>query len=95
MVDTLAALGYIDVGWDVDPRDWAGVRSATLERRIVRGAVERGDGAVLLLHSWPAATTLAVPTAARQLRDLGAELVRVDALDAVPGRRSAAAVAMP
>jgi peptidoglycan/xylan/chitin deacetylase (PgdA/CDA1 family) len=95
VVDTLAALGYVDVGWDVDPRDWAGARSATLERRIVQGAVERGDGAVVLLHSWPTATALAVPAAARRLRDLGAELVRIDALETLPGRRSAAAVATP
>jgi peptidoglycan/xylan/chitin deacetylase (PgdA/CDA1 family) len=95
VVDTLAMLGYIDIGWDVDPRDWAGARSATIERRIVRGAVERGDGAVVLLHSWPAATALALPAAARQLRDLGAEFVRIDALDTVPGRRSTATVAMP
>ena len=39
--------------------------------------------------------SLAAPAVARRLRGLGAELVRIDALGSVPGRRSAAAVAMP
>ena len=51
--------------------------SAILPLRI-RG---RGDGAVVLLHTWPVATLEAMPAIARELRASGAELIRLDQLD--------------
>ncbi len=59
-----------------------------LERRVVRGARVYGDGAVVLLHGWPVVTAGALPGIVHALRDAGAALARIDALDAVPGRRS-------
>jgi len=87
VVRALADAGYTDVGWTVDSRDWTGVAAPRLEDDVVRGAVAAGDGAVVLLHGWPAATPLALPGIVARLRDAGAELVRVDALPVLPGRR--------
>ncbi len=86
VIDALAALGYRDVGWNVDGRDWAGGSAPALERRVVRATLAHGDGAVVLLHGWPTITARALPAIVRALRGAGAVLVRVDALDAVPGR---------
>jgi peptidoglycan/xylan/chitin deacetylase (PgdA/CDA1 family) len=90
VADGLAALGYVDVGWHVDGRDWAGGSPARLEDRVVRGVVAHGDGAVVLLHGWPMGTPIALPGIVGRLRDAGATFVRLDSLDAVPGRRSTA-----
>jgi peptidoglycan/xylan/chitin deacetylase (PgdA/CDA1 family) len=69
----LAALdraGYRDHHWDVEPAD--------LERLVVSGALAHGDGAVVLLHSWPPATIAALPAIVTGLRDGGARLVGLD-----------------
>lgn len=83
----LASIGYLDVAWHVDSNDWAGGSARRLEGRIVRGTLARGDGAVILVHGWPAATPDAVRASVVRLRDAGAEFVRVDALPDVPGLR--------
>jgi peptidoglycan-N-acetylglucosamine deacetylase len=61
----LAALeraGYRNHHWDVEPDDWRPERTPIdLERLVVEGALEHGDGAVVLLHSWPPATIAALP----------------------------------
>lgn len=75
----LERLGYRHHGWDVDPRDWhpqatpRGVASAVLD-----GVAQHGDGAVVLLHSWPSATVRALPDVIAGLRGQGADLVRLD-----------------
>ena len=84
--------GYVDVGWDVDGRDWAGGSAARLESRLVRQTLAHGDGAVVLLHGWPSATPVALGSTIRRLRDRGATFVRIDALGGLPGRRVARAV---
>lgn len=93
VVDRLAAAGYVDVGWDVDGRDWAGGSPTRLEGRLVRGTIEHGDGAVVLLHGWPSATPVALGRTIARLRDAGATFVTIDALAVVPGRRSELPVA--
>ncbi len=93
VIEGLDALGYRDVGWHVDGRDWAGGSVRALERRVVRGALAIGDGAVVLLHGWPVITAGALPGIVHALRDAGATFARIDALDAVPGRRSDAPAA--
>ena len=65
VIDGLAALGYRDVGWHVDGRDWAGGSPRALERRVVRGVRAHGDGAVVLLHGWPTITAGALPAIVR------------------------------
>jgi peptidoglycan/xylan/chitin deacetylase (PgdA/CDA1 family) len=93
VVDRLDAIGYVDVGWHVDGRDWAGGGAVRLEARLVRGTIAHGDGAVVLVHGWPRVTPVALRGAIGQLRDRGAAFVGIDALDVLPGRRSTAMAA--
>jgi peptidoglycan-N-acetylglucosamine deacetylase len=79
VIDRLAAAGYVDVGWDVDGRDWAGGSPGRIEGRLVRGTLAHGDGAIVLLHGWPNATPVALEGAIRRLHDEGAVFVTVDA----------------
>ena len=96
VADGLAAIGYVDVGWHVDGRDWAGGSAGRLEERVVDATVAHGDGAVILLHGWPRQTPVALPGIVRRLRERGAVFVGIDRLDDLPGRRSAgASVAAP
>ncbi len=60
-MDALAAVGYVDVGWHVDGRDWAGGSAARLEERVVDETIAHGDGAVVLLHGWPRQTPRGAP----------------------------------
>jgi peptidoglycan/xylan/chitin deacetylase (PgdA/CDA1 family) len=77
----LARLGYREIRWDVGGDDWHASRSGQgLARDLVAGAVERGDGAVVLLHPWTRATGLGLGRLIGGLRDAGASFVRVDAL---------------
>lgn len=78
----LAELGYRNVGWDVDGHDWDVGDVAELEERVVRETLAHGDGAVVLMHGWPARTAEALPAIVAQLRDAGARFVAVDALEA-------------
>jgi peptidoglycan/xylan/chitin deacetylase (PgdA/CDA1 family) len=48
---------YRHVGWDVVGEDWEPGRTADdLVRDVIAGVRAAGDGAVVLLHAWPAAT---------------------------------------
>jgi peptidoglycan-N-acetylglucosamine deacetylase len=81
----LDELGYRNVFYQVVVEDWEPWRTGQdVERDAVRGAVEHGDGAVVLLHSWPAPTADAVPGIIRGLREAGADLVGIDGLEALP-----------
>ncbi len=84
VVRRLAALGYRDVAWDVDSRDWANSQPRRVVERVVRGVCDRGDGAVVLLHAWPTTTLAALPAIVARLRREGAAFVRLDALDRLP-----------
>jgi peptidoglycan/xylan/chitin deacetylase (PgdA/CDA1 family) len=86
LVDRLAALGYRHVGWDVEPKEWR--TRATIEdvaTTIHRGARERGDGAIVLLHTWPRTVAGALRRAIPQLLSAGAMFVRIDQLDLPAG----------
>jgi peptidoglycan/xylan/chitin deacetylase (PgdA/CDA1 family) len=75
------AAGYRHVGWHVAGVDWPIERSgADVEQAVVDGALNHGDGCVVLLHTWPDRTEGALPGMVRRLREAGAELVRVDEL---------------
>jgi peptidoglycan-N-acetylglucosamine deacetylase len=53
---------YRPVGWDVVAEDWEpGRTAADLVRDVVGGVRAAGDGAVVLLHAWPASTLEALP----------------------------------
>jgi peptidoglycan/xylan/chitin deacetylase (PgdA/CDA1 family) len=89
----LDPLGYQDVGWDVDAKDWQVSSPGRLASSVAKRTVQRGDGAVLLFHGWPRITPLALPDVISRLRDAGATFVPVDELPGIPGlTREAAAV---
>lgn len=82
----LAALGYApSVRWDVDGLDWDAMDAAEVEERVVTGTLRHGDGAVVLLHSWPAPTLGALPGIIRRLRAAGATFVSIDAFSELRG----------
>jgi peptidoglycan/xylan/chitin deacetylase (PgdA/CDA1 family) len=81
----LADLGYEAVGWNVTSEDWEPERSAAdIVRIVVDGAARRGDGAVVLQHTWPDQTLAAIGDIVRRLRDAGGSFVTVDAFDELP-----------
>lgn len=86
VLNGLARLGYRNVGWHVDSRDWASHGADTVARRVIAGALEHGDGAVVLMHGWPWPTPLALPGLIAALRDEGARFVTVDQLPDLPVR---------
>jgi peptidoglycan-N-acetylglucosamine deacetylase len=61
---------YVAVGWDVVAEDWEPSRSEDdLVRDVTAGVRAIGDGAIVLLHTWPARTAAALPALVRGLRD--------------------------
>jgi peptidoglycan-N-acetylglucosamine deacetylase len=77
--EALERRGYRHRHWDVDPEDWRPGRTpGEVADDVVAGAVEHGDGAVVLLHTWPAATAAALPAIMEGLRAAGARPVRLD-----------------
>ncbi len=75
----LSGAGYTDHHWDIDPNDWD---PETTERllvdRVVEGVRAHGDGAVVLMHAWPAVTVRALPALLDALRGMGATPVTLD-----------------
>ena len=86
VLDQLRRLGYRNVGWNVDSRDWASRGAKGVARRVIDGVVHHGDGAIVLMHGWPAPNPVALARIVDGLRDRGATFVTVDALDALPSR---------
>jgi peptidoglycan/xylan/chitin deacetylase (PgdA/CDA1 family) len=46
--------------------------------------VDHGDGAIVLLHTWPGPTREALPAILEGLREAGVRFVTVDELEGVP-----------
>jgi peptidoglycan/xylan/chitin deacetylase (PgdA/CDA1 family) len=77
--------GYRHVGWHVAAEDWEPHRDGRMiEDDVVREVTAHGDGAVVLLHTWPRGTIDAAGGIVSRLRDAGWSFVRVDELDEVP-----------
>jgi peptidoglycan/xylan/chitin deacetylase (PgdA/CDA1 family) len=77
----IRAAGYRHAGWHVAGVDWEPQRTARdVAATVLRGAVEHGDGAVVLLHSWPDQAVGALPAVVQGLRARGAALVGLDEL---------------
>jgi peptidoglycan-N-acetylglucosamine deacetylase len=75
----LAAMGYRNVHWDVLADDWENEATGPdVEEAVVRGCLQHGDGAVVLLHAWPGPTLAALPGVVSRLRAEGATFVRID-----------------
>ena len=83
----VARAGYRHVGWNVSADDWEPAHDGTIVADgVVNGAIAQGDGAVVLLHTWPTATLAALDPILARLADAGAELCRIDELpDVVAG----------
>jgi peptidoglycan/xylan/chitin deacetylase (PgdA/CDA1 family) len=86
IVNRLPALGYRHVGWDVEVYEWEPGRTV---RDVVMGAIDgvhgRGDGAIVLLHTWPDPVAAALAGIVGNLRNEGARFVGLDELDLVEG----------
>jgi peptidoglycan-N-acetylglucosamine deacetylase len=80
----IAAAGYRHVGWHVEVEDWEPARTPeAIAADAVAGIRRHGDGAVLLLHTWPGGTFEALPRVLEDLHE-GSRFVTVDALEEVP-----------
>lgn len=85
VLEALAELGYRNVHWHVEVQDWEPRCTAEeLTRRVLRGLREHGDGAVVLLHTWPEPTAEALPALLAELAGAGGRLARIDELEALP-----------
>ncbi len=83
VVGALERAGYRDQHWDVDPCDWRPDNSPERVRQeVLDGARAHGDGAVVLLHTWPPATGEALPAILHQLAAGGPRPVRLDEMAA-------------
>jgi peptidoglycan/xylan/chitin deacetylase (PgdA/CDA1 family) len=81
----ISAAGYRHVGWHLDTQDWREtLTSEELERSIRDGVRDAGDGAVVLLHGWPAATPRAVERVLVAASTDGVRYVRIDELGVPP-----------
>ncbi len=79
VIDALASKGYRNIHWDVAVEDWDGDKlAASVENDVVDGVLRHGDGAVVLLHTWPAPTAEALPAILDRLAAAGARFVTVD-----------------
>jgi peptidoglycan/xylan/chitin deacetylase (PgdA/CDA1 family) len=84
VLGALRTAGYHrHVGWTVEGYDWEPDRPVEeLVGAIADGLLARQDG-IALLHTWPDRTEAAIPGIVDRLRDAGATLVTVDALETV------------
>ena len=81
----IAAAGYRDVHWDVELEDWEPHRTGdAIAVDCLDGVRTRGDGAVVLLHTWPGGTGEAVAPIVTGLRALGATFATLDELETLP-----------
>lgn len=85
VLGVLTELGYRDVGWHVELQDWEPWRAGRdISEDTVREATAYGDGAVVLLHTWPGGTADAVPGIVADLIAGGATFVGIDELEGLP-----------
>jgi peptidoglycan/xylan/chitin deacetylase (PgdA/CDA1 family) len=80
IVSLLDELGYRNVHWTVEPKEWTpGVTWRWIEDRVVEECSRRRES-IVLLHTWPDPTVEALPGIVRRLRAAGAELITVPEL---------------
>ena len=85
VLDVLTELGYRNVHWDVELEDWEATRTGeAITEDALRGVDAHGDGAVVLLHTWPGGTGEAVAPMIEGLRARGATFVAIDQLEELP-----------
>ena len=82
VLDGLTALGYRNIHWDIELEDWEPWRTGpAIVADAVSGVQAHGDGAVILLHTWPAGTAEAVGPMIAELRQIGATFITIDQLE--------------
>jgi peptidoglycan/xylan/chitin deacetylase (PgdA/CDA1 family) len=85
----LAELGYRHVGWDIAAEEWLeGKTAGDVSDAIVAGVRARGDGAIVLLHTWPDPVVDGLSAAIDELGADGVRFVGVDELDLPAGLES-------
>ena len=85
LIAAIADLGYHNVHWHVELEDWEAWRTGdAITADAIEGVLAHGDGAVVLLHTWPGGTADAVRPIVAGLREAGASFVTVDELEALP-----------
>ena len=85
VLGVLGELGYRNIHWHVELEDWEPWRTgAAIAADGVVGTTTHGDGAVVLLHTWPGGTGDAVGPLIQGLAEAGATFVRLDALETLP-----------
>lgn len=81
----IEAAGYRDVHWDIELEDWEPHRSgAAIADSCLDGVRAAGDGAVVLLHTWPGGTADALAPILAGLRAMEGTFVTVDELERLP-----------
>ena len=77
--------GYRHVGWHVAADDWEPDRTgARIAADVLRGIDDRGDGTVVLLHTWPGGTAEALPSILDELRERRLGFITIDDLPELP-----------
>ena len=76
---SLDELGYRNVGWHADGREWRKrLRDHEVEDELTRATIAHGDGALVLMHTWARPVPPALEGLIPRLRDAGATFMRVD-----------------
>ena len=83
--DALAGLRYRNVHWHVELEDWEPWRTGeAIADDAIAGVRAHGDGAVVLLHTWPEGTGDALGPMISGLKEMGASFVGIDDLKDPP-----------
>jgi peptidoglycan-N-acetylglucosamine deacetylase len=85
VIGAIRSAGYRHAGWHVAADDWDPAHTGGfVADAILQGVREHGDGAVVLLHTWPTATLEAIGPILDGLAASGVRLCRLDELPGVP-----------
>jgi peptidoglycan-N-acetylglucosamine deacetylase len=85
LLQRIGELGYTNVHWNVEVSDWEPGRTGpSIATDACEQAVEHGDGAVVLLHTWPKGTGDGLPALIAGLKRAGATFVGIDRLEELP-----------
>jgi len=85
ILSALHAAGYTNAGWEVDSADWEpGSMPEHVTGRILGGLGGGVGSSVVLFHTWPASTTVALPAILDRLRDGGASFVTIQEVAGEP-----------
>ena len=85
VLTAVSALGYRNVHWHIELDDWEPWRNGeAIATDAIDRARDQGDGAIILLHTWPGGTAEALPSLVGGLREAGASFVTVDELEELP-----------